>query len=203
MQYLFTGMAMALIGGYLAYVFRMQLGFPDQYVPGFGIVTPGEIQCAGHHARQHHDFLGGHARADRRVREFSDPPDDRMRRHGVSTDQSPVVSDFSSERCGSSGFVFCQGRRIRRRLDFLSPAFRQRRLQLDPCGGDAVAGGGGAGIRGVFAGRHQLHRHDHEQPRSGHENVRYPDRGVDDRPGQHHVHGFRGTADRRRRHAVV
>jgi cytochrome c oxidase subunit 1 len=42
MQYLFTGMAMGLIGGYLAYVFRMQLGFPDQYVPGFGVVTPGK-----------------------------------------------------------------------------------------------------------------------------------------------------------------
>jgi cytochrome c oxidase subunit I len=40
MQYLFTGMIMAVIGGYLAYVFRMQLGFPNQSVPGFGIVTP-------------------------------------------------------------------------------------------------------------------------------------------------------------------
>ena len=39
-QYLFTGMAMALIGGFLAYVFRMQLGFPNQSVPGFGLVTP-------------------------------------------------------------------------------------------------------------------------------------------------------------------
>ena len=28
MQYLFTGMLMALIGGYFAYVFRMQLAFP-------------------------------------------------------------------------------------------------------------------------------------------------------------------------------
>src|ERR1022692_926568 len=36
MQYLFTGMAMAVIGGYLAYVFRMQQGFPNQDVPGFG-----------------------------------------------------------------------------------------------------------------------------------------------------------------------
>ena len=42
MQYLFTGMAMGLIGGYLAYVFRMQLAFPGHSVPGFGIVTPGE-----------------------------------------------------------------------------------------------------------------------------------------------------------------
>ena len=42
MQYLFTGMAMALIGGFAVYVFRMQLAFPGQPVPGFGLVTPGE-----------------------------------------------------------------------------------------------------------------------------------------------------------------
>ena len=40
MQYLFTGMAMALIGGFFAYVFRMQLAFPGMHVPGFGVVTP-------------------------------------------------------------------------------------------------------------------------------------------------------------------
>lgn len=45
MQYLFTGMIMALIGGYFAYVFRMQLGFPGQSVPGFGIVNPGEYNA--------------------------------------------------------------------------------------------------------------------------------------------------------------
>jgi cytochrome c oxidase subunit I len=42
MQYLFTGIVMGLIGGYLAYVFRMQLGFPGREVPGFGLVTPGK-----------------------------------------------------------------------------------------------------------------------------------------------------------------
>lgn len=40
LQYMFTGMAMALIGGYFAYVFRMQLAFPGQSVPLFGEVTP-------------------------------------------------------------------------------------------------------------------------------------------------------------------
>ena len=40
MQYMFTGMAMAVIGGLMAYVFRMQLAFPGADVPGFGIVTP-------------------------------------------------------------------------------------------------------------------------------------------------------------------
>ena len=39
-QYLFTGMLMALIGGFFAYVFRMQLAFPGSSVPFFGIVSP-------------------------------------------------------------------------------------------------------------------------------------------------------------------
>jgi len=42
MQYLFTGMAMGLIGGFFAYAFRMQLAFPGLEVPGWGIVTPAE-----------------------------------------------------------------------------------------------------------------------------------------------------------------
>jgi cytochrome c oxidase subunit 1 len=40
MQYMFTGMAMGLIGAYFAYVFRMQLAFPGIAVPGFGMVSP-------------------------------------------------------------------------------------------------------------------------------------------------------------------
>jgi cytochrome c oxidase subunit I len=40
MQYMFTGMFMALIGGFFAYAFRMQLAFPGIDVPGFGVVTP-------------------------------------------------------------------------------------------------------------------------------------------------------------------
>lgn len=40
-QYMFTGMFMAVIGGLMAYVFRMQLAFPGNPVPGFGVVTPG------------------------------------------------------------------------------------------------------------------------------------------------------------------
>ena len=42
LQYSITGIFMALIGGYMAYVFRMQLAFPGESVPGFGIVGPGE-----------------------------------------------------------------------------------------------------------------------------------------------------------------
>jgi len=42
MQYIFTGMIMAIIGGYFAYAFRMQLAFPGELVPGYGLVGPGE-----------------------------------------------------------------------------------------------------------------------------------------------------------------
>src|SRR5579862_7281227 len=40
LQYMITGLAMAMIGGFLAYVFRMQLAWPGSHVPGFGVVTP-------------------------------------------------------------------------------------------------------------------------------------------------------------------
>jgi cytochrome c oxidase subunit 1 len=45
MQYMFTGMLMAVIGGFMAYVFRMQLAFPGISVPGYGVVSPGEYNA--------------------------------------------------------------------------------------------------------------------------------------------------------------
>ncbi len=45
MQYLFTGMFMALVGGFLAYAFRMQLAFPGTDVPLFGVVSPAEYNA--------------------------------------------------------------------------------------------------------------------------------------------------------------
>lgn len=45
MQYLFTGMGMALIGAFMVYVFRMQLAFPGIHVPGFGNVSPAEYNA--------------------------------------------------------------------------------------------------------------------------------------------------------------
>ncbi len=40
MQYLFTGIAMAILGGFCVYAFRTQLAFPGVHVPGYGEVTP-------------------------------------------------------------------------------------------------------------------------------------------------------------------
>jgi cytochrome c oxidase subunit 1 len=45
MQYMFTGMFMAVIGGFMAYVFRMQLAFPGINVPLYGQVSPGEYNA--------------------------------------------------------------------------------------------------------------------------------------------------------------
>jgi cytochrome c oxidase subunit I len=42
MQYMFTGMAMALIGAFFVYVFRMQLAFPGAEVPFYGLVSAAE-----------------------------------------------------------------------------------------------------------------------------------------------------------------
>ena len=44
-QYIFTGMAMAVIGGFMAYAFRMQLAFPGTDVPMFGQVSPAEYNA--------------------------------------------------------------------------------------------------------------------------------------------------------------
>jgi cytochrome c oxidase subunit 1 len=38
-QYLFTGILMAVIGGFTVYAFRMQQAFPGTHIPGFGRVT--------------------------------------------------------------------------------------------------------------------------------------------------------------------
>jgi len=44
-QYLWTSIFMAVVGGLMAYVFRMQLAFPGIEVPGFGLVSPGEYNA--------------------------------------------------------------------------------------------------------------------------------------------------------------
>ncbi len=45
MQYMFTGMFMALVGGFFAYCFRMQLAFPGMDVPAYGMVSASEYNA--------------------------------------------------------------------------------------------------------------------------------------------------------------
>src|SRR3989337_1701438 len=40
MQYTIVGLIMALVGGYLSYVFRMQLAYPGETVPLYGDLGP-------------------------------------------------------------------------------------------------------------------------------------------------------------------
>jgi cytochrome c oxidase subunit 1 len=42
LQYMITGMLLAMLGAFMAYAFRMQLAFPGTNVPGFGVVSPGQ-----------------------------------------------------------------------------------------------------------------------------------------------------------------
>jgi len=44
-QYMFTGLAMGIIGAFFAYAFRMQLAFPGTNIPLVGIVSPGEYNA--------------------------------------------------------------------------------------------------------------------------------------------------------------
>ena len=41
LQYLWTGLLMALVGGYMAYAFRMHVAFPGTSIPGFGQMDTG------------------------------------------------------------------------------------------------------------------------------------------------------------------
>jgi cytochrome c oxidase subunit 1 len=45
LQYMFTGMFMAMIAGFMAYVFRMQIAYPGLNVPFFGHVSPGQYNA--------------------------------------------------------------------------------------------------------------------------------------------------------------
>ena len=45
LQYMFTGMLMAMIAGFMAYVFRMQIAYPGMNVPFFGHVSPGSYNA--------------------------------------------------------------------------------------------------------------------------------------------------------------
>ncbi len=162
MQYLFTGMAMAMIGGYLAYVFRMQQGFPNQNVPGFGLVTPGKYNAV---VTMHGTIMIFWVAMPVLIAAFGNFLIPLM--IGCDDMAFPRINRLSYQIFLLSAIVLLgilpgEGRRVRRRLDGLSSAFGQRRLQLDAHRRHALAGGGGAGIRRVSAGRYQFHRDGNE-----------------------------------------
>ena len=117
MQYMFTGMAMALIGGFFAYVFRMQLAFPGMHVPGFGLVSPAEYNALVTNHGSDHDLLGRDAGADRGFGNFLIPL-----MIGCDDMVFPRINRLSyqiflPQRDRADRLVLRAGRRLRRRLD--------------------------------------------------------------------------------------
>ena len=167
MQYMFTGMAMALIGGFFAYVFRMQMAFPGVDVPGFGLVSPNEYNAPDHQPRRDHDLLGGDAGADRGLRQLPDPADDRLRRHGVpaASTGSPTRSSCC-RRSSCSPRSSCDGGGFGGAWTIYPPLSAKAEYNLTPLGSTLFLRRGRARVRGLPAGRHQLRHHRDELARA-------------------------------------
>ena len=85
LQYMFTGMFMAIVGGYFAYAFRMQLAFPGMEVPLYGTVGPGEYNML---ITNHGSIMIFWVAmpVHRCFRKHPDSTDDWLRRHGFPQD---------------------------------------------------------------------------------------------------------------------
>jgi hypothetical protein len=155
MQYMFTGMAMALIGGFMAYAFRMQLAFPGMEVPFFGVVSPADYNSL---VTNHGSIMIFWVAMPVLIAAFGN----YLRRHGVPAPEPALLSGLPAQRDRAARLTLRAGRRFRRRLDRLSAALGQERLQPHAAGIESVAAGGGAGVRGVSDGRYQLRDHGDE-----------------------------------------
>ena len=112
MQYMFTGIAMALIGGYMSYAFRMQLAFPGQSVPGYGVVSQGEYNAL---VTNHGTIMIFWVAMPMLIAAFGNyliPFDDRRRRHGVPAHQPALLPNLPHQRDRPHRFTL----RARRRL---------------------------------------------------------------------------------------
>ena len=113
-QFLFSGIIFLFIGGALALLVRLQLGWPSRRADPQPLV-PQELgrqdvarvlQHALQHARLGDDLLRHHPAADRRVRQLPDPADDRRQGHGVSQAEHDVVLVHVARRSSSSSSSF-------------------------------------------------------------------------------------------------
>jgi hypothetical protein len=208
-QYMITGVIMGLIGGFFAYAFRMQLAFPGMEVPGFGLVSPAEYNAL---VTNHGTIMIFWVAMPVLIAAFGNyliplmigaddmvfPKINRLSYQIFLLSAIVLVISFFVPGGGFGGAWTAYPPL----LDRLPTTVRQGRVQPHGHGLVALGAGGGAGIRGLPAGRHQLHHHRHELPRPRHEALRHPDGGLDDRGRQYPLHGVRGAADRRRGHAL-
>ena len=191
MQYMFTGMAMALIGGFFAYVFRMQIAFPGVDVPGFGVVSPNEYNRL---ITNHGTIMIFWVAMPVLIAAFGNFLIPLM--IGCDDMVFPKLNRLSYQIFLLSAIVLIvvvlRARwRLRGRLDDVPAALGQAGVQPDAARLDALRGRGRARVRGLPDGRHQLRHHRDELARARHAHVRHPDRGLDDRGREHPVHGCR------------
>jgi cytochrome c oxidase subunit 1 len=133
-QYMFTGMAMAMIAGFMAYVFRMQIAFPGQSVPLFGFVSPNTYNALITNHGSIMVFWVAMPVLIAGLRQLPDPAHVRLRRHGVPAHQPAELPAVLLERCRALGLAVRAGRRLRRRMDGLPAALGDPKYNLTPMG---------------------------------------------------------------------
>ena len=189
----FTGMAMALIGGFMACTaFRMQLAFPGIEVPGFGMVSPADYNSLVTNHGSDHDLLvampGVIAAC---LGNYLIPPTSAATTWFRRAEGSYQV--FLLSACRAAGVSSRRGR-LRRRLDRLRRCRPTAPTACTPLGSSmwltAVALEFVAFLMGGinFVTTPTMNS---RAPR--HEDVRHPDRRVDDRDREH-LDGVGGPA---------
>lgn len=120
-QYLFTGMAMALLGGFTVYVFRMQLAFPGAHVPGWGRVNAGDYNALVTTHGSVMIFWVAMPVLIAALGNYLIPLMIGPRRHGVPAAEPALVSNLLAVCAGALRLLPRAGR-LRRRLDVVPAA---------------------------------------------------------------------------------
>ncbi len=131
------------------------------------------VQRVHHRAWRHHDLLHGHARVDRRLRQLVRADHDRRARHGLPAHEQHLVLAAAGVVPAAAALDvrrrLARRARIRRRLGALSAVLVERR--------DARTGDGfrhplaAHRRRFVDPRRDQLHHHDLQHARAGHDHA--------------------------------
>ena len=168
-MYLVFAIMAGMIGGALSIVIRAELMYPGHP----DLPRDPYLRRVRHRARADHDLLHGHAGDDRRLRQLDGAADDRRARHGVPAHEqhlvlaaAGLVRAAAASRCSSrasparigagTGWThLCAAVDLRPSRPggrFRHPVDPSRRRLLDPR-------------------RHQLHHHDLQHARAGHDHA--------------------------------